>query len=62
MYDYFSKRMGYVIDDVAIGGRQAAFRHLMDVCGMSEIEADSYLDRIRKAYLKNVKAAKEVSR
>lgn len=33
-YDYFTKRMGYVIDDVPLGSREAAYDYLVMKCGM----------------------------
>lgn len=59
MYDYFSKRMGYVIDDVPLGTREAAFAYLVDKCGMEDMEAESFLHRVRNEYLARVRAAKK---
>lgn len=59
MYDYFSKRMGYVIDDEPLGSRDAAFNYLVMKCGMDDSEADSFLHRIRSEYLARIRAAKK---
>ena len=40
-YDYFTKRMGYVIDDVPLGSREAAYDYLVTKCGMDDTEAES---------------------
>lgn len=58
MYDYFSKRMGYVIDDVPLGTREKAYDYLVVKCGMDDSEAESFLHRIRSEYLGRIRAAK----
>lgn len=59
MYDYFSKRMGYVIDDEPLGSREEAHDYLVTKCGMDDDEAESFLHRIRSEYLAQVRAAKK---
>ena len=58
-YDYFTKRMGYVIDDVPLGSREAAYDYLVTKCVMDYTEAESFLHRIRSEYLARVRAAKK---
>ena len=55
--DYFTKRMGYVIDSKSLGGHEKAQRYLMDTCGMEEEEAESYLRRIYRDYKQRCRAA-----
>lgn len=59
MYDYFSKRMGYVIDDEPLGSREEAYNYLVMKCGMDDAEAESFLYRIRSEYLAQIRAAKK---
>lgn len=61
MNDYFSKRMGFVIDDTPMS-RNAAFSYLVNVCGMDEDEADVCLNRLYREYLSRVRAAKRLAK
>lgn len=57
MNDYFSKKLGYIIEERNLGGRENAKKYLVKACDMTSDEADSYLARLRNAYFANRKGA-----
>lgn len=57
MSDYYSRRMGFVIDDVSFPTKESAFFYLVDECCMDDSEAESFLDRIRREYMARLRTA-----
>ncbi len=51
--DYYSRYLGYVIEERTFASEAAAIEFLLDTCGMTEGEADSYLYRLRHEYAAN---------
>lgn len=48
--DYYTEKMGYVIDGRKIRSREAAVRYLIRRSGMEAYEATRYASRLRAAY------------
>lgn len=56
--DYFSRKMGFVIENHIFQDEERARRYMMRICCMSAEESTTYLNRLRKAYMSRIRAAK----
>lgn len=55
--DYFSKKMGFVIDDMQFETKEAAYAYLRDTCCMEEEDCDSFLRRLVREYAARVRGS-----
>jgi hypothetical protein len=55
--DYFSQRMGFVIDDNSFPTKEAAYSYLHDVCCMEAEDCETFLSRMVRDYKSRVHAA-----
>ena len=56
--DYYSRQMGFVIENQIFRDEERAKRYMMRTCYMSEEESTTYLNRLRIAYMQHIRAAK----
>ncbi|WP_191396125.1 hypothetical protein [Flavonifractor sp. An306] len=55
--DYFSQKMGFVIDDTHFETKEAAYAYLHDTCYMEAADCEAFLRRMIRDYLVRVRAA-----
>lgn len=56
--DYYSRQVGFVIENHPFRDEERARRYMMRTCFMSEEESTTYLNRLRRAYIQHIRAAK----
>lgn len=55
--DYFTQKMGFVIDETQFKTREAAYAYLHDTCYMEDKDCEAFLRRLIREYMVRVHAA-----
>lgn len=55
--DYFSKKMGYIIDEKRFESKEEAYAYLHDTCCMEGAYCESFLRRLVREYMARVRNA-----
>lgn len=55
--DYYSQAVGFVLDGEVFCDRNVAEQYLVETCGMEYPEAESYMNRLVRAFRKHVMSA-----